>query len=96
MLLFNPGTGPAYFDLTFVLALMVVGMFTLVRFGLLTMVVGGVVSTLLQSATITPSLSAWYSYGMLIALAVVAGVAIYALRISLGGNSLFRPGVFET
>lgn len=39
---------------------------------------------------------AWYSYGILLALGVVAAVAIYALRISLGGNSLFRPGVLET
>ena len=96
VLMFHPGSGSVYLDVTFFLTLMLVGVFVLVRFGLLVMLVGSVIATVLQSATITPDLSAWYSADMLVMLAVVAVIAIYAVRTSLGGNSLFRPGMLDT
>ena len=39
--------------------------------------------------------AAWYSGDMLVMLAVVALVAIYAVTTSLGGNSLFGPGLLD-
>ena len=90
-----PGSGLVYLDLTFVLTIMLVGLFMLVRFGLLTLIVSTGITSVLESAAITPNLSAWYSGDMLVMISVVALVAIYAVRTSLGGNTLFRPGVLD-
>jgi len=95
VLIFYPGSGLVYWDLTYVLIRMLVGVYLLVRFGLLALMVSTATAALLESAAITPNLSAWYSGQMLVMLAVVALVAIYAVKTSLGGNSLFGPGLLD-
>jgi len=95
VLLFNPFTSLLYLDLALVMALILVGFFALVRFGLLTLLVGNAVRIILESVTMTTELSAWYAGGMLIALSVMAVIAIYAVRTSLGGKSLLGPGVLD-
>jgi len=95
VLLFYPNSGLVYLDLTFVLTLMLLGVFLLVRFGLLALLVSSTTTSLLGSAAISPNLSAWYAGDMLVMLSVVALIAIYAVKTSLGGNSLFGPGLLD-
>jgi len=95
VLILYPGSGLVYLDLTLVLVGMLLGIFVLVRFGLLALIVSTAMTSVLESAVITPNLSVWYSGQMLVMLAAVALVAIYAVRTSLGGNSLFGPGLLD-
>ncbi len=93
--LLNPDSGLVYLDLTIVLIWMLLALFVLVRFGLLALIVSTAMTSVIESATITSNLSVWYSGDMLVMLAVVALVAIYAVKTSLGGNSLFGPGLLD-
>lgn len=95
VLLLSPDSGLAYLDLALVLIRMLIILFVLVRFGLLTLMVTAGITNVLESAAITSNLSAWYSGDMLVMLAVVALVVIYAVKTSLGGNSLFGPGMLD-
>ena len=94
-LYFFPRSGLLYLDLAFVLTMMLIALLVLVRFGLLTLMVGTAMTSVLESAAITPNLSVWYSGDMLVMFSAVALVAIYAVRTSLGGNSLFGPGILD-
>ena len=70
-------------------------LFVLVRFGLLTLMVATGITNVLESAGITPNLSVWYANDMLVMFSVVALVAIYAVKTSLGGNALFGAGLLD-
>lgn len=63
--------------------------FVVLRFGLLTMAVGGIVSATLIVCPITLDLSWWYATRGLFALAVIAAIALYGFRIALGKRPVF-------
>ena len=77
----------------FINALFFLGIFfTAIRFGLLTLAVSFWVTQILVQP-FTTDLSAWYapsSYGVVI---VVLALAIYAFRVSLGGQRVFGEGI---
>ena len=73
-------------DLPAVAALMSILLFVLLRFGLLAAILGVFFSTLLQSYPASTDLSAWYAKGMIIVVAVTAGLALYAARAATRGE----------
>ena len=74
---------------------MLMGVAMLMRFGLLALTTGSVTVNLLQRATLTLELSAWYAGGTLLVLSIAAVIAGYGFSISLGGRSLFKDDVLE-
>jgi len=62
----------------------------LLRFGLLTMAIGGFVNELLESAAITTDFSAWYATSSFIVLSAVLALSAFAFHTSLGGQKLFE------
>jgi serine/threonine-protein kinase len=96
VVLLNPGTSNVALDLTTVSILMTAGVVILVRFGLLTLVVGALVQNALDYVTITLEPSSWYASGMLLVFGILAAVAGYAFWISLGGKSLFADEALES
>jgi len=66
-----------------------VGVFVLVRFGLVAVAASVVVAILLQWFPITPQLSAWYSGIGLTGLFLLLGLTAYAFYTSLGGQPVF-------
>ncbi|MDX2436863.1 MAG: protein kinase, partial [Acidobacteriota bacterium] len=71
------------------------GIFILVlfRYGFLSIVVSSAVGALLTGIPITYQVSSWTFGGTVVALALVLGLAIYGLRISLAGRPLFRDEI---
>jgi serine/threonine-protein kinase len=62
--------------------------FMLVRSGLLALVVAIFVTDLVGELVFTTNFSAWYGAGSLLFVVVVAGLAIFAFRKSLGGHRI--------
>jgi serine/threonine-protein kinase len=62
--------------------------FMLVRSGLLALVVTIFVTDLVGELVFTTNFSAWYGAGSLLFVVVVAGIAIFAFRKSLGGHRI--------
>ncbi len=83
-------------DLTATLILMLAGVVMLIRFGLLTLVVATLVQNAVDHVTITLEPSSWYAGGMLLVLAIVSAIAVYAFWISLGGKPLFADEALES
>jgi len=75
--------------LIFLLLNLVIFIGVLFRYGFLSLVVSNVVWLLLTGIPITYKVSSWTFGGTVVALAVVFGLAIYGLRISLAGRPLF-------
>jgi serine/threonine-protein kinase len=96
VVMFNPRTSSAALDLTTVLIVMLAAVVMLIRFGLLTFMVGGLIHNAVESVTITLEPSSWYASGMLLAFAMVSAVAGYAFWISLGGKPLFADEAIES
>jgi serine/threonine-protein kinase len=96
MLLFNPRTSSAALDLTTALIVMLAAIVLLIRFGLLTLMVGALIHIAVESVTITLEPSSWYASGMLLAFTIVAAVAGYAFWVSLGGKPLFADEALES
>ena len=88
-LLLMPRTGPVFLDLA--ATVFIIGLYTvfLLRFGFLSAVTGVFISTLL-SYPLTLDLSAWYANGSLVALLACLSLMLYAFRVSLGRQPLFR------
>ena len=67
----------------------------MMRFGLAALVVMITVAAVLINFPITADLAAWYSGSGLFALALVAGLSVYAFHTALGGRPLFTDEVFD-
>ena len=65
------------------------------RWGLLAVVVGYFLGTLLMNLRVTPDWSAWYSSGTLYIPLAIAAILAWAFRISLGGRRLWRKDWLE-
>jgi serine/threonine-protein kinase len=65
------------------------------RFGLLTMFSAQVFFDLSFHYPITSDLSSWYGGTAIFTLVVLVALAAYGFYTSLGGQTLFRPGVFS-
>ena len=72
-------------------------MFSLVRFGVLTVVVSLAlnVSVLAESALGT-DLSAWYAPTMYLAAGIVAALALWCFRYALAGRAVWKGDLLET
>ncbi len=77
------------------LAIGIIMVITLLRFGLLAGMVSSCMLPILGGFLFTFDLSRWYASGSLIVLAVVLGTLAYGFVISLGGQRLFSDP-FET
>jgi len=64
--------------------------FTLMRFGLLTLVVALFVSIFQSSFPLTTDFSVWYSGSVAFSFAVVIALAVFGFRTALAGQPLFR------
>jgi hypothetical protein len=69
--------------------------FLVLRFGLLSVAVGGFVDVLLQVSPITLDFSQWYAGRSFFALALFAAIALYGFRVALGRRPVFGTVVFE-
>jgi serine/threonine-protein kinase len=88
-IMITPGTGPVFLDLAVMVFLVGFYAVFLLRFGLLSVVTGLFIATLLYYP-LTLDLSAWYANGSLVALLVCLSLMLYAFRVSLGRGPLFR------
>jgi serine/threonine-protein kinase len=70
-------------------------MTTLLRFGVLPLVVSYAVSNILASSTFGTDLSAWYAPTMLLAAGAVAGLAVWSFRNALGGRRVWTGEFLE-
>ena len=96
VVMFNPRTSGAALDLTTMLIVMLAALVILIRFGLLTLMVGVLIQNAVEFVTITLEPSSRYASGMLLAFTIVAAVAGYAFWISLGGKPLFADEALES
>jgi hypothetical protein len=69
--------------------------FILIRFGVLPMMVGIFVSTMLQAFPLTTDFSAWYAGSTLFALASVLALTGYAFHTAIAGRPLFKENFLE-
>jgi hypothetical protein len=71
------------------------GVFLLIRFGLLAWVVQGFFVNLLMGFPLTTQGSAWYAGTSLTAILLMAALAFYGFYTSLGGRPVFGGAVLE-
>jgi len=69
--------------------------FILIRFGVLPMMVGVFVSTVLPNFPLTTDVSTWYAGSTMFALASVLALTAYAFYTALAGRPLFKQGFLE-
>ena len=81
----GPWSGRIAVTLAFVLA-----MFTLLRFGVLSLVTAVFVSSLVSAVPMTIDLTKWFSGSTMIAFAVLIGLATYGAWIASAGHPLIR------
>jgi len=84
----NQGAGNPAIDLLFAAVWGALGIFFLLRVGLLALTVGLFVEFSLQSVTLTLDMSTWYAASSLSVLLLVAALAIYGARFSLAGRPM--------
>ena len=95
VVMLNPRTSSAALDLTTMLIVALAWLVILMRFGLLTLMVGVLIQAAVERVTITLEPSSWYAGGMLLALTIVFAIAAYSFWVSLGGKPLFADGALE-
>jgi serine/threonine-protein kinase len=69
--------------------------FLVLRFGLLSVAVGGFVDVLLEASPITLDFSQWYAGRSLFAVSLFVGIALYGFRIALGRRPIFGTVALE-
>jgi len=69
--------------------------FILVRFGVLPMVVGVFVSSILPNFPLTTDFSTWYAGSTLFVLAVVLGLTAFALHSAIGERRVFKESFLD-
>jgi hypothetical protein len=69
--------------------------FIAVRFGILALCFGFFASQMLTEAPLTLELSRWYAARGLLLAGIVVAVAVYAFRVSLGGQPVFGAARLE-
>ena len=69
--------------------------FILIRFGVLPMIVGIFVSSILPEFPLTTDFSTWYVASTLFALATVLALTAYAFHTAVAGRPLFKEGFLE-
>jgi predicted Ser/Thr protein kinase len=79
-----------WLDLTYALIFALIWMVVLLRFGLLATMVADAARGLLMQFPRTLDLSAWYAATVAVPLIVIALVAVYGFRNSLGGRRLIQ------
>ncbi|MDP9268645.1 MAG: protein kinase [Acidobacteriota bacterium] len=77
------------------LILAALGVFLLIRFGVLALVAANVFDVFLGSFPLTTQMSSWYADISLAGMLLMAAIAFYAFYISLGGRSPFGASDLE-
>jgi hypothetical protein len=95
VILFSPRSGPPLRDMTVMVLVWGIGLFMLVRFGILCVLAANFFSSLLSSSPLTWDLSRWYAGSTMVTLAAVAALLWWAFYISLAGRPLFAATVAE-
>ena len=68
-----------------------VWIFGAVRYGLLTVVIGGCAYRILAQSALTADLGAWFAHSSLLAVVSVGGLALWAFRVSVGSSLRVSP-----
>ena len=89
-LFFLPGTGDPWLVAAFAVGFLVLFWFILFRFGLVSLLVGFTVQSVLQSMPLTFDLSAWYAGSTWVTLIVIAALAAWGFFVSLAGRPVFK------
>jgi len=89
-LFFLPGTGNPWLVAALAVGFLVLFWFILFRFGLVSLLVGFTVQSVLQSMPLTFDLSAWYAGSTWITLIVIAALTGWGFYVSLAGRPVFR------
>ncbi|MDP9263679.1 MAG: serine/threonine protein kinase [Acidobacteriota bacterium] len=71
------------------------GVFLVIRFGVLALAASGVFDVFLGSFPLTTQMSAWYADTSLAGILLMAAIAVYAFYTSLGGRSPFGASELE-
>jgi serine/threonine-protein kinase len=69
--------------------------FVLMRYGILALTVGVLVSTILPRAPLTPDLSVWYSGNAMLAMGLVMALAAYAFHVARAGRPLLGKNLLD-
>jgi hypothetical protein len=69
--------------------------FILIRFGLVSMLVGFTVQSLLGVMPLTFDLSAWYAGSTWITVLVIAALTAWGFYVSLAGRPVFKDGLLS-
>jgi predicted Ser/Thr protein kinase len=89
-LIYSEGTAYPAVDWTINLLQTGLGVFLLMRYGLVALIAAGAVNSFLLDVPRTLDFSLWYAPMGMLPLVLAAGIAIYGFRISLAGRPLFK------
>jgi putative copper export protein len=92
-LIYSAGTAYPAVDWTINLLQTGLGVFLLMRYGLVALIAAGAVNSFLLDVPRTLDFSLWYAPMGMLPLVLAAGIAIYGFRISLAGRPLFKDSV---
>ena len=92
--IFSLGTAYPWIDYPIGLLLAALYAFVLIRFGLLALVFAETLSLFLLGVPRTLDFSSWYAWIGMAPLLVVAAIAIFGFRTSLGGQPLLKDDMF--
>src|SRR5271157_2209692 len=89
-LIYSSGTAYPAVDWTINLLQAGLGVFLLMRYGLVALIAAGAVNSFLLDVPRTLDFSLWYAPMGMLPLLLAAGIAIYGFRTSLAGRPLFK------
>jgi hypothetical protein len=95
LVLFNPSAGNPWPYLIGFSTGMALFWIVLLRCGLLAIVIGGCVESLLIELPLTLDLKAWYAEVTLMVLLLVLGLTAWGFRVAVRGRTLFRDELAE-
>jgi predicted Ser/Thr protein kinase len=88
-----PESGDPWVYVVFILCFLMVFWLALLRFGLVTVLIGFTVSNLLATMPMTLNLSAWYASSTWVTLMVVAALTMWGFYVSLAGRPVFKDAL---
>jgi hypothetical protein len=88
-----PESGDPWVYVVFILCFLMVFWLALLRFGLVTVLIGFTVSNLLATMPMTLNLSVWYAGSTWVTLLVIAALTAWGFYVALAGRPVFQDGL---
>ena len=88
-----PESGDPWVYVVFILCFLMVFWLALLRFGLVTVLIGFTVSNLLATMPMTLNLSAWYASSTWVTLMALAALTLWGFYVSLAGRPVFKDAL---